>query len=270
MRAPLAGRGLLGGAPSLGAYGIVLWAMTRAPVAAVAALRETSVLFAALIGVCAAEGRLRPAARRRRRRAATRASAGVADQELYGSALPSRMRSQRRHRRRRHRRRSTAYHLAKLGVTRRRAARAGQAHLRHDLARRRPGRPDARRTATMTRMSQYGIELYSTLEARDRARDRLEAMRQRQRRRARPSAGWCRSARLALARSFGVECRGDHAARGAGAIAPLLRTDDLQGALWIPGRRQGQPGRPDASRSPRARAMRGVKIVEGVEVTGVR
>jgi drug/metabolite transporter (DMT)-like permease len=35
---------------SLGSYGIALWAMTRAPVAAVAALRETSVLFAALIG----------------------------------------------------------------------------------------------------------------------------------------------------------------------------------------------------------------------------
>ena len=43
-------RGIIGGAASLGAYGIVLWAMTRAPVAAVAALRETSVLFAALIG----------------------------------------------------------------------------------------------------------------------------------------------------------------------------------------------------------------------------
>jgi phosphonate utilization associated putative membrane protein len=35
---------------SLGSYGIALWAMTRAPVATVAALRETSVLFAALIG----------------------------------------------------------------------------------------------------------------------------------------------------------------------------------------------------------------------------
>lgn len=43
-------RALLGGAASLAAYGIVLFAMTRAPVAAVAALRETSVLFAALIG----------------------------------------------------------------------------------------------------------------------------------------------------------------------------------------------------------------------------
>lgn len=43
-------RGLVGGALSAAAYGIVLWAMTRAPVAAVAALRETSVIFAALIG----------------------------------------------------------------------------------------------------------------------------------------------------------------------------------------------------------------------------
>jgi len=43
-------RGLAGGALSAAAYGIVLWAMTRAPVAAVAALRETSVIFAALLG----------------------------------------------------------------------------------------------------------------------------------------------------------------------------------------------------------------------------
>jgi drug/metabolite transporter (DMT)-like permease len=42
--------GLVGGACSLAAYGIVLWAMTRAPIAVVAALRETSVLFAALMG----------------------------------------------------------------------------------------------------------------------------------------------------------------------------------------------------------------------------
>lgn len=41
----------LGAAASLGSYGIALWAMTRAPVATVAALRETSVLFAALLGV---------------------------------------------------------------------------------------------------------------------------------------------------------------------------------------------------------------------------
>jgi len=35
---------------SFGSYSIALWAMTRAPVATVAALRETSVLFAALLG----------------------------------------------------------------------------------------------------------------------------------------------------------------------------------------------------------------------------
>ena len=35
---------------SLGSYGIALWAMSKAPVATVAALRETSVLFAALLG----------------------------------------------------------------------------------------------------------------------------------------------------------------------------------------------------------------------------
>jgi drug/metabolite transporter (DMT)-like permease len=43
-------RGVVGGVLSAGAYGVALWAMTRAPVAAVAALRETSVIFAALIG----------------------------------------------------------------------------------------------------------------------------------------------------------------------------------------------------------------------------
>lgn len=42
--------GLVGGALTIGAYGMVVWAMTKAPVAAVAALRETSVVFAAVIG----------------------------------------------------------------------------------------------------------------------------------------------------------------------------------------------------------------------------
>lgn len=43
-------RGLGGGLFLIASYGIVLWAMTRAPVAAVAALRETSVIFAAMLG----------------------------------------------------------------------------------------------------------------------------------------------------------------------------------------------------------------------------
>ncbi len=46
-RWPLAFMGTLA---SLGSYGIALWAMTQAPVATVAALREVSVLFAALLG----------------------------------------------------------------------------------------------------------------------------------------------------------------------------------------------------------------------------
>lgn len=40
----------LGGVASFASYGIALWAMTQAPVASVAALRETSVLFAAVLG----------------------------------------------------------------------------------------------------------------------------------------------------------------------------------------------------------------------------
>jgi drug/metabolite transporter (DMT)-like permease len=43
-------RALIGGMASVAAYLIALWAMTQAPIAAVAALRETSVIFAALIG----------------------------------------------------------------------------------------------------------------------------------------------------------------------------------------------------------------------------
>jgi drug/metabolite transporter (DMT)-like permease len=42
--------GVIGGALSAGAYAISVWAMTKAPVAMVASLRETSVLFATLIG----------------------------------------------------------------------------------------------------------------------------------------------------------------------------------------------------------------------------
>ena len=45
------GIGLAGGALQLGSYGIAIWAMTVAPIAIVAALRETSVLFGAAIAV---------------------------------------------------------------------------------------------------------------------------------------------------------------------------------------------------------------------------
>jgi drug/metabolite transporter (DMT)-like permease len=42
---------ILGGACSLASYTLALWAMTRAPVAAVAAVRETSILFGTALGV---------------------------------------------------------------------------------------------------------------------------------------------------------------------------------------------------------------------------
>ena len=45
------GTGLAGGALQLGSYAIAIWAMTVAPIAIVATLRETSVLFGALIAV---------------------------------------------------------------------------------------------------------------------------------------------------------------------------------------------------------------------------
>jgi len=41
---------LIGGAGTLGAYALVLWAMTQAPVALVAALRESAIVMAMLIG----------------------------------------------------------------------------------------------------------------------------------------------------------------------------------------------------------------------------
>lgn len=52
---------LFGGVTTLGSYGIALWAMTRAPVAAIAALRETSILFATAIAALVLRERVGPA-----------------------------------------------------------------------------------------------------------------------------------------------------------------------------------------------------------------
>src|SRR5437764_6538025 len=59
-------RALLGGSCAVAAYGIALWAMTRAPIALVAVLRETAVIFGALIAVVVLKEKLT-----RRRLAAT-------------------------------------------------------------------------------------------------------------------------------------------------------------------------------------------------------
>ncbi|MFE5298879.1 EamA family transporter [Streptomyces sp. NPDC056632] len=47
---PYAGRGLLGAAMSVAAYALVLWAQTKAPLAPIAALRESSIIVGAAIG----------------------------------------------------------------------------------------------------------------------------------------------------------------------------------------------------------------------------
>jgi drug/metabolite transporter (DMT)-like permease len=54
-------RGLVGGALQALSYGIVLWAMTLAPIAIVASLRETSVLFGAIIAILVLKEPLRAA-----------------------------------------------------------------------------------------------------------------------------------------------------------------------------------------------------------------
>jgi drug/metabolite transporter (DMT)-like permease len=51
--------GLAGGGLQLGSYGIAIWAMTVAPIAIVAALRETSVLFGTIIAVVVLKESLR-------------------------------------------------------------------------------------------------------------------------------------------------------------------------------------------------------------------
>jgi drug/metabolite transporter (DMT)-like permease len=60
MMRPYWGTGFAGGALQFGSYGIAIWAMTVAPIAIVAALRETSVLFGALIAVVVLREPLKP------------------------------------------------------------------------------------------------------------------------------------------------------------------------------------------------------------------
>ncbi len=59
--------GLAGGALQFGSYGVAIWAMTLAPIAIVAALRETSVLFGAVDRGRCAQGAIadEPSASRR-------------------------------------------------------------------------------------------------------------------------------------------------------------------------------------------------------------
>ncbi len=75
-----AARGVAGGALSFLSYGIALWAMTKAPVAAVSALRETSVLFGVLLSALLLKEQVTP----RRWLGAVIVVAGVAVLRLAG------------------------------------------------------------------------------------------------------------------------------------------------------------------------------------------
>jgi drug/metabolite transporter (DMT)-like permease len=50
--------GLFGGSASFVAFALVIWSFTQAPIALVTALRETSIVFALLIGVFVLKERL--------------------------------------------------------------------------------------------------------------------------------------------------------------------------------------------------------------------
>ena len=53
-------KGLIGGGCTFASYGLALWAMTQAPIALVASLRETSIVFGTLLAVFALRERVSP------------------------------------------------------------------------------------------------------------------------------------------------------------------------------------------------------------------
>ena len=160
---------------------------------------------------------------------------------------------------------STAYHLARAGKTDVLLLEQGKLtsgttwHAAGLIGQMRPNR-------NMTAMSKYGIELYATLEAETGL-----------------ATGWkqCGSVNVAstpermqllrkqaaMAHSFGVEC---HliSPQEAGERYPVMRTDDLQGAIWLPGDGKANPADLCMSLAKGAR-NRGVRMHEGIEVTGV-
>ncbi len=119
---------------------------------------------------------------------------------------------------------------------------------------------------SMTRMSQYGIGLYASLEAETGL-----------------ATGWkqCGSVNVArtaerwivfqrqaaMARSFGIEVH-PITPREAADKWPLMRTEDLQGALWFPQDGKANPADLTQSLAKGARNL-GVRIVQRVKVTGV-
>jgi glycine cleavage system aminomethyltransferase T/glycine/D-amino acid oxidase-like deaminating enzyme len=159
---------------------------------------------------------------------------------------------------------SVAYHLAKLGwrdvvlLEQGRLTSGTTWHAAGLVGQMRPNR-------TMTTMSRYGIELYAGLEKETGL-----------------ATGWkqCGSVNVAAtperlialkrtfanAASFGVEAE-FITPREAGKLWPLMRTDDLTGAVWIPGDGKANPTDLTQSLAKGARSG-GARIFEGVKVTG--
>ena len=153
---------------------------------------------------------------------------------------------------------SNAYHLARLGLADVLLLEQGRLtsgttwHAAGLVGQMRPNR-------NQTRMSKYGIELYSTLEAETglatgwkpcgsvnvaRTPERMKVLKR----------------QVALAKSFGVEVH-PISPKEAGDLYPVMRTDDLQGAIWIPGDGKANPADLCMSLAKGAR-NRGVRMVE--------
>ena len=161
---------------------------------------------------------------------------------------------------------SVAYHLAKLGrrdlvlLEQGRLTCGTTWHAAGLVGQMRPNR-------SMTRMSQYGIQLYSTLEQETGL-----------------ATGWkqCGSVNVArtaerwivfqrqaaMARSFGIDVE-LLTPREALEKWPLLRHEDLRGALWFPADGKANPADLAQSLAKGARNL-GVKIMEGVSIEGVQ
>jgi 4-methylaminobutanoate oxidase (formaldehyde-forming) len=160
---------------------------------------------------------------------------------------------------------STAYHLTQLGIGD--VVLLEQGRLTCGTTWHAAGLVgQTRATRNATRMSRYGIELYASLERETglatgwkscgsvnvaQTPERMTLMRR----------------QMARARSFGIEFEWLTPADVA-RKAPLLRTDDLQGGVWIPGDGKANPTDLTQSLAKGAR-MRGARIFEGTRVSGV-
>jgi 4-methylaminobutanoate oxidase (formaldehyde-forming) len=160
---------------------------------------------------------------------------------------------------------STAYHLTKLGITDVVLLEQGQLtcgttwHAAGLVG-------QMRATSNATRMSRYGIELYSSLERETglatgwkqcgsvnvaKTKERMQLMRR----------------QMTRAQGFGIEFEWLSPQQIA-ERASILRIDDLQGGVWIPG--DGKANPTDLTQSlARGARNHGARIVEGVKVTGV-